>query len=195
MNNFYNFTIPEFYLRYGEDWDDFQTIVDDNVDYTYAKLLGLYWLNDIDRTPLRALEKILNALKINYSIADSIAVKKALLRKYVTKYADKGLGQQYLDLAEAVTGIVGEFYLESERGNWVWGDASWHNGATETEDDMTWGAGDVLIFIVYFDVKTSDSDELDQIQVLLRDKSMNPAFYQMYLIDYDSTGFTILRTI
>lgn len=194
MNNFFNFTIPEFYLRYGEDWEDFEDIVEDNVDYVYAKLLGLYWLIDIDRTPVRALEKVLRALKITYQIADSVSVKKALLRQYVTKYADKGLGQQYLDLAEAVTGIVGEFYVDYERGGWTWGEASWHDGATESEDDITWGA-ETGLFVIYFDVKTSDSDELDQIQVLLQDKTMSPAFYQIYLIDYDATGFTILRTI
>ena len=191
MNNYFNFQIPYFNDRYGEDWDSFKTIVDDNVDYAYAKVEGLYWLNDIDRTTVRAVEKALQALKIPFDATDTVAAKKAKLKTFVSKYADKGLAQPYIDLAYAVTGLAGEFTMEWERGGWIWGEASWYDGVDADEDTITWGAS-VSQFVVYFDVKTTDNNELDLIQSLLRDKSMKPAFYQIYLTD---SSFNILRTI
>ena len=47
-------------------------------------------------------------------------------------------------------------------------------------------------FYVFIDVKTTDSDLLDEIVSIYREGYLLPAFYKIYLIDSD---FNILRTV
>ena len=37
MNNFFNFQTPYFNQQFGSDWDDFNDITEENVDYIMDK--------------------------------------------------------------------------------------------------------------------------------------------------------------
>ena len=74
-----NFFIPHFNLNFGTDWDSFQTIVDDNVDNLFNKTYQLYWLQDISKMPVIALEKALKLCKIKFTLSNIQAVSGFLL--------------------------------------------------------------------------------------------------------------------
>ena len=174
-NNYFNFKIPSFNEEYGEDWEDFKTIVDDNVDHIISKTIDLYKLRDPSRMPIIALEKALQLRGIDFDSSDSVATKKYKLRKFNPTFRDKGLGDPYLDLAENITGTRGWIIWFNIGATWgvdAWGDGRW-GGNSENK------------FIILFNVKTTNSDELDTIVSLLQSKTMLPAFYKIFLIDDD----------
>ena len=86
-----------------------------------------------------------------------------------------------------VTGITGILYAGTDYVN-RWDVSRWQD-TTPAIDLIRWPS-DNPHFVIYFDVKTLDNGELDQIVDLLRDASVLPAFYQILLIDSD---FNILR--
>jgi hypothetical protein len=181
-NQFYNFRIPDFQDKYGDDWDGFQAVIDDNWDYVFKKAWELYHLVDLNRMPVRVVEYQMNLRSIDFSYSDTAVTKKVNLRNFVNKYVNKGLASVYLDIAEGVTGSVGDLYLDWDRSGFDWDVDHW---------DFTW-QDEGSKFIILFDVKTTDSGELDEIQALLQDESVKPAYYKIVLVDSD---FNILRSI
>jgi hypothetical protein len=177
--------------KYGEDWDDFRTIVDDNVDYVMNKTYQLYWLNNVDYMGVREVEKALLSMKIGTSSSETLPYKKEKLRKFLTIFANKGTADIYLDFAESVAGARGDIYMGYNLGVWRWGTSRWGIPGAPTVNDLRWTL-QYARFYVLIDVKTTDSSELDQITSIFRESYLLPAFYQIYLID---SSFNILRTI
>lgn len=183
MNNWFNFHIPYFYETYGSDWVSFRSIIDYEVDYLFNKIHTLYSLNDINKMSDTVITKWLVLMGIKYSVGESTTVKRIRLRTFISRYINKGLADVYLDVAEGITGIRGAIYSGISAGAWFWSTNKW--GAQK------WGTS-VGMYNVYFDVKTTDSTELDEIVILLQDPTLLPAFYKMYLID---SAWNILRTV
>ncbi len=190
MNNTFNYKHPEFQSKYGKDWDAFLTIINDAYDYFISKIWGLYRYRDVNTTPENALEVFLKARGISYDSSDTFLTKKIKFRKYLTKYRDKGLDLLYLDIQEGIVGTRGNITSGQSLGVWRWGYSRWHD-ATIQKDDMRWALAGSQ-FEIYIDCLTTDATQLDQITFLYRDKSLLPAFYQIYLVD---SNYTILRTI
>lgn len=191
-NNYFNFNIPEFHDKQGKDWSSFTTIVNSEVDTLIKKITELYWLNDINFMSTPQIEAVMNALKLSYESTDTLQMKKIKLRSFVSKYKNKSLEDTYLDPQESIVGTRGVIYDGNATGSFKWGSSKW--GSSATEDVIKWTETGPQ-FSIYVDVKTSDSTMLDQIQDIYQDPSMIPAFYQIYLIDFDSTQFDKLRTI
>lgn len=192
MNNYFNFNIPYFNQEYGEDWDNFKSIIDDNVDYLMEKTFHLYWLNDPNLWTEKITETQLDLYKIPYNSDDTFLTKKAKFYTGITRFKNKGLASIYIDAAADIVGVDGDIYSGSETSSWIWGESFWGDATTPfNAGEMAWGAS-VSQFYIYFDVKTTDSGELDEIELVLEDDMLLPAFYQMFLID---SSFTILRTI
>ena len=181
-NLFYNYNIPTFQNKYGDDWDGFQTVMDDNWDYAFQKAWEFYHLIDINRMLNRVVEYQLDLRSIDFSSSDTVLTKRINLRNFVNKYINKGLASIYIDIAFGVTGLDGDLYLDYSLNGWEWDTSEWN---------FSWQA-DESLFIVLFDVKTTDSGELDEIQLLLQDESVKPAYYKIILID---SSFNILRAI
>lgn len=191
MNNYFNFTIPDFNQRYGEDWNNFNTITENNVDYMIKKVIDLYRLNDITRTPLIVTEYIMKLLGLKIETTDTLSIKKYKVRKYNSTAKAKATNDLYLDYAENVVGTRGAIYNGYVIGSFVHDESSWPDSVTPNEDDWVWSNNETR-FIIYIDVKTLDEDLLDQIQTLYREDFLLPAFYVVYLIDSE---FNILRSI
>jgi hypothetical protein len=189
MNNFFNFKIPDF--KYGIDWDDFETIVEDNVDNLFESIWQLYWLNDPDYMSLQAVEKALKALKISFYTTDTLQLKKLRLRKFLTTFSNKASSDIYLDYAESIVGIRGVIYTGYTMGVWRWGISRRSDVSSIIPESIRWTSS-LTKFNIYIDVKTTDSDLLDVIVELYRLPYLYPAFYKIYLID---SNFTILRTV
>lgn len=190
MNNDYNFKIPVYNADYGKDWNNFLDIIEENIDHSFEKTWSLYHLQDIDRMPNRVIEILLDVFGILYNADDSTQVKRLLLRNNIAKYINKGLASLYLEVGESITGLVGGLYNYKTIGYFEWDKSSWYGNAPDS-DDIVWGNSGNLWY-VYFDVKTTDSNKLDDIQRLLQETPMKPAFYTIYLID---SSWNILRTI
>lgn len=191
MNNYFNFTLPAFNQEYGEDWTNFTTIVDDQVDYMVEKVISLYWLNDITMTPIIAAEYIMRLLGIPIIASDTLAVKKYKIRKFNTNARAKATADIYLDYAENIVGVRGVIYNGVDLGSFIHGVSSWPDPSNPDTDDWVWNS-ELTKFKIYIDVKTVITEELDAIQDLYRQDHLLPAFYQIYLID---SSFNILRTI
>ncbi len=189
-NNYFNFTLPTFMVQYGSDWIDFQTIVDDNVDNVMSKTYQLYWLNDPNNFTTRVSELVLDSLGISYSTTDTLLTKKIKIRTFLTKYANKGLADTYLEIGEDIVGTTGTIYTSLEDLNWLWGNSRWGSTGSTFLNSIKWN--NQPRFFIYIDVNTTDNDELDQIQLLMQEDSMLPAFYKIFLID---SSFNILRSI
>jgi hypothetical protein len=191
MNNWFNFSIPYFNSQFGEDWEDFNDIVEENVDYVMNKTYELYWLQDVSRMPLLAIEKALRVRGIETWPTEDIQSKRLKIRTFATNFNRKATGELYLDYAEAIVGIRGEIYGAYEFGESVWDMMIWPIPGTPDDADRVWETP-AIIFEIYIDVKTTDSDLLDAIVDEYRQKFLLPAFYQIYLVDED---MTILRTV
>jgi len=191
MNNWFNFNIPYFNSQFGSDWVDFQTIVDDNVDYVMNKTYDLYNLRNISKMPLLALELALKVRGIETWPTESLSSKRLKIRTFATIFKKKATGELYLDYAEAIVGTRGEIFNAYETGWSVWGVSSWHMAGVPDGGDRVW-ASPAVIFEIYVDVKTTDNDELDAIVLAYRQNFLLPAFYQIYLVD---SSMTILRTV
>ena len=189
-NNYFNFTLPFFSTQYGTDWEDFSTIINDNVDNIMKKTYQLYWLNDINSFTTRVSELVLDSLGIEYSSTDTLLTKKIKIRTFVTKYANKGLADTYLDIGEDIVGTSGTIYTSLSTLNWLWGTSRWGSTGDTNNDSIKWC--NQPRFYIYIDVDTTDNDELDQIQLIMEQDSLLPAFYRIFLID---SSFTILRII
>ena len=74
MNNFFNFTIPYFNSQFGEDWDSFNSITEENVDYIMDKTWQLYWLKRIDTLPVMALDYAIKLRGIEVDADDTVAL-------------------------------------------------------------------------------------------------------------------------
>ena len=191
MNDYFNFYLPDFQSNYGEDWDDFKTIVDDNVDYVMNKTYQLYWMNDITRTNIRAIELTMRALGIKIDPMDTLRTRKYNVRKFNASFRDKALDTLYLDYAEALVGTRGNIYSGYTLGTFVWNTSIWPVAGEPDETNFIW-ATEVSRFQIYIDVKTTDDTLLDEIVVMYRQDHLLPAFYQIYLVD---SSFNILRTV
>lgn len=191
MNNFFNFTIPYFNSQFGEDWDDFNSITEENVDYVVDKTWQLYWLKRIDTLPIIALDYAIKLRGIEVDADDTIALKKFKLRKFNTTFKDKGASSFYLDYQEAIVGTRGTVYDGLSLGSSVWGRSIWPSSSIESDTEWVW-VGSSSLFNIFIDVKTTDSDLLDDIVAVYRQRSMLPAFYKIFLID---SSFTILRSV
>jgi len=179
MNNYFNFKIPDFQQKYGEDWNDFLSVVDDNVDNIINKTIQLYWLKDPSRMTLLALEASLDLRGITYTTNDSTATKKFKLRQFNPTFRDKGLADPYLDLAENITGVRGSLSYYNLYSVWDGSGVLWDGDSTRWDGD---GEG---IFVILFNIKTTDPDQINTILTLLKEKTMKPAFYYLILIDDD----------
>lgn len=191
-NNFFNFKLPEFYEKYGSDWSDFITTMDDNTDHVFDKVWQLYWLNDINLWTEKVTEHYLDTYKIDYDSSDTFQSKKSKFKTGVTKFKDKALASIYIEAAQDITGIAGDLYSGYSSSSWVWSESFIGDSSTAIQTDEIMFGGGTAQFRIYFDVKTTDSGELDLIQDMLEDEVLRPAFYDMYLID---SSFNILRTI
>lgn len=187
----WNFKLPVYCEKYGTDWTNFLSIVEENgYDHTIKKIWELYWLVQIDKMSEKIVQIYIDLLKIPYASTDDLKTKKLRLRTFVSKQADKALEDIYLDIGEGIVGIRGNLYLEDNLV-WRWDSGRWYGGTDRLQQFLRWPSSNPK-FVVYFDCKTLDSTELDQIQELLRDDNILPAFYKMYLVD---DNFNILRTI
>ena len=192
MNNFYNFQTPYFNQQFGSDWNDFDDITEENVDYIMNKTWQLYWLRRIDTMPVMALEQALRLRAIEVDATDSIALKKYKLRKFNTSFKEKGTADFYLDYQEEIVGTRGVIYSGLYFGASIWGSSSWAiSGGTPSGTELVW-ATTYSPFHIYIDVKTTDSALLDELVAVYRQTFLRPAFYQIYLVD---STFTILRSI
>lgn len=191
-NNYFNFTIPAFQDRYGEDWDDFNDIIEDNTDYLIEKTIQLKWLVDPNYMTTRVVEMALKALDVDYSAVDTLAIKKNLLRKFLTSFEDKSLDTLYLDYAEDIVGTRGTIYSAWDINSWRWDYSRWHDPDDDPEiDDIKW-TGETRSYFIFIDVKTTDSSLLDDIVDVYRLDYLLPAFHKIFLIDSD---FNVLRTV
>ncbi len=196
-NNFYQFKIPYFNEKYGSDWDSFTTVINDNVDYVMNKTYQLYWLFDPNYYTTRVAEAVSDSLEIDYTEITTLAVKKYNIRKFLTKYANKGLADTYLDVQEAIVGTRGVIYTGYQYG--------WKHHTTSTDNNNRWGSATSGTFggafkwtkaspqfYIYIDAKTTDSGLLDLLVEEYRQPSMLPAFYQIYIVDSSNN---LLRTV
>jgi len=190
MNKFFNVKYPEFLEKYGKDWDSFKTILNEAVDHYFKKAWDIYYFNNVNTISERAIEQVLRLLKIEFNSADTYLTKKIKLRFFVSQYKKKGLAEIYLDLQEKVVGTRGFITSGQSLGVWRWGYSKWHGSAIDATD-MRWSLAGSQ-FEIYINCQTADSTLLDQIVALYRQKSVNPAFYRIYLVD---DSFVILRTI
>ena len=192
MNNFFNFQTPYFNQQFGSDWDDFNDITEENVDYVMNKTWQLYWLRRIDTMPVMALEQALRLRAIEVDATDSIALKKYKLRKFDTSFKEKGTADFYLDYQEEIVGTRGAIYSGLYFGASIWGSSSWAiSGGTPSGTELVW-ATTYSPFHIFIDVKTTDSALLDELVAVYSQTFLRPAFYQIYLVD---STFTILRSI
>lgn len=192
MNNFFNFQIPFFNSQMGSDWDDFNDITEENVDYIMNKTWQLYWLRRIDTMPVMALEQALRLRAVEVDATDSIALKKYKLRKFNTSFKEKGTADFYLDYQEEIVGTRGVIYSGLYFGASIWGSSSWAiSGGTSSGTELVW-ATTYSPFHIFIDVKTTDSALLDELVAVYSQTFLRPAFYQIYLVD---STFTILRSI
>lgn len=189
-NDFFNIKIPNFQEKYGEDWAQWKSIVEEFNDYLFQKTWELYFLNDLNRISERALEFLLDSLRVHYDANDTLLTKKLKLRTYVSQYENKALSQVYLDIQEAIVGTRGVIYSGYEVGVWRWGVSRWKGSGT-SGTNIRWAVNGAQ-FEIYINVKTSDSTLLDQIQAMYRRPSLKPAFYKIYLVD---DNFVTLRTV
>ena len=191
MNNFFNFEIPYFNEKYGTDWDDFNTIVEDNTDYYFEKIWQLYWLNDPNYYSTRVVEKVLDSLGVPYGPTDTLEMKKLSVRKFLTNFRDKGLDSVYLDIQEAVVGTRGVIYTGLDAGVTRWNISRWAVKGNVGFWARKWSTP-ITKFYIYIDCKTLDNTELDTIMYAYRQDFILPAFYQIYLTD---SSLNILRTV
>lgn len=191
MNDTFNFQIPLFNEKYGEDWADFKMITDDAVDYLFEKTWQLYWLVDPNYMTVRVAERVLQALGLEYSSTDTLYSKKYQIRKFLTSFADKSLADVYLDIAEGIVGVRGVIYSGLTFGVWKWATSRWTSVGATFPVGIKWGSASSK-FNIYIDVKTLVAAELDAIVTEYRRGYILPAFYQIYLID---TAGNILRTV
>lgn len=191
MNSWYEFKIPYFNEQFGSDWTSFITIVDDNVDYVMNKTYDLYKLRDVATMPVLALEMALKLRDIETWPTEDLRSKKLKVRKFATASQSKGTKDLYLDYAEAIVGIRGSAYNGYALGESDWGVMAWPTPGSPDASDRVWSTPTIM-FDIYIDVKTTDSDLLDEIVLTYRQKFLLPAFYQIYLVD---SSLNILRTV
>lgn len=189
MNNFFNFNIPYFCDKYGNDWSDFTTITDENVDYSIGKIWDLYKLADPNFFTTPVAELVGRSLDLSFDTTDTLKTKKYRIRKFLTMFKDKGTDAFYLDPQESIVGTRGVIYSSLDYGSWIWEESTW--GDTDGAENILW-SGDDAQFFVYIDCKTTDNDLLDQIVDAYSAEYMLPAFYKIYLID---SNFEILRSV
>lgn len=191
MNNWFNFSIPRFNEQYGSDWDSFNDIVEDNVDYIYAKTEQLYSLKDPGRLSVQAIEKALSVRGIEFSEATPISVKRKNLRAFVLANKSKGMSKVYLDYAEAVVGQRGQVYNGYSTGSWVWGASKWPTPSAIDSSALIHSTPQTL-YDIYIDVKTENSDLLDDIVYAFRQSFLLPAFYKIHLVN---SSLQVLRRV
>lgn len=195
-NKFFNFSIPKFNQNYGSDWSGFTTIINDNVDNLFLKIWQIYHLIDIDRMSATVLEYWISLKGIISNDDDTVPIKKAKLRQWLTKHRDKGLAVIYEERCSSVTGLTPTIYNGADFV-WRWPDnaqtmgSRWQGSGDPELDYIRW-PDDNPQFSILIDVKTLVAAELDEIVALLRERPVLPAFYKIYLIDSD---FNILRTV
>jgi len=190
-NNFFTFTRPYYTQKYGEDWADFDTIVDDTTDYTFEKVWQLYWLNDPNYFTTRICEIVLESLGIQYELTDTLKSKKLAIRKFLTQFKNKGISEVYLDIQESIVGTRGDVYTGLDAGVTRWNASRWGVTGNVGTWARKWSTS-TTPFYIYIDCKTVDNGELDQIMYEFRKSHLLPAFYQIYLTD---SSLTILRTV
>ncbi|TGN20818.1 hypothetical protein [Leptospira idonii] len=190
MNHFFNIKFPEFIEKYGKDWTQFQTILNEYVDFYFKKVWELYQFNNVNTINEKAIDWILKALKIEYTGNDNLKTKKIKLRYFISQYRKKGLAEIYLNLQEAVVGERGSIVSGQSLGVWRWGFSRWH-GSTIQASDIRWSLAGSQ-FEIYINCKTTENSLLDEIVLLYRQSSILPAFYKIYLVD---DSYNILRTV
>lgn len=182
MNNFFNFQLPVFQEKYGNDWTDFKTITDDNVDYFMAKIWDLYKLNDPNFYTTRVAEIVLDSLGVPYSAPETLVTKKQYVRKFLTNFKDKGSADVYLDIQETIVGTRGTIYTSLDYFTWLWDESTW--GDTDEVENIIW-SGDDAAYYVFIDCKTTNAALLTQIVDSYNQDFLFPAFYKIILVDSD----------
>lgn len=120
-NNYFNFKIPDFNEKFGDDWDNFKTIIDSEVDTLISKIMRLYWMMDPSKMPIRAVELAMQLRDITINDDDSLTVKRGKVRDYNSRYTNKGLAEPYEQLVEDVTGETPIFTLGITINGWIIG--------------------------------------------------------------------------
>jgi len=183
MNEFFNFKIPDYNLRYGLDWGNFKSIVGDNVDYVFKKIFECYHLKDLNKMPLSIIERFLKQYKIDFYPTDTTETKITKLRFYFQSQKRKTLQDFYLDLIENIVGVRGIIYSGEEiSGAFEWDTSAWYDDEAIDPDSITWGS-ESSKFLIFINVKTIDEELINQILSVLRAENILPAFYKIFLID------------
>jgi hypothetical protein len=194
MNNYFNFIIPEFNQRYGVDWEDFTEIIDYEVDNVMNKTYQLYWLREVDKMPLLALELSMKLRGITVFSDETIQQKRLRVRSFNTDFKRKATEDIYLDYAEEIFGERGDTYPGYLISNRVWGTSHWPIPSSPDSDDMIW-SGLSSHFTVYVMPKpsgTASDADLDELVATYQEPFLLPAFYKIFLID---NNYQIVRSV
>lgn len=190
-NKFFNPKLPEFITKFGKDWTSFRTLFDSWVDDTVDKVFGLRHEKSINNGSLKSIERQMRTKGITIDVLDTLLDKKIKLRQFVKKHQKKGMEETYLDPIQEIVGVRGVIYSGRDVRTWKWNSSRWRRtDAVEANTDIIWSIS-VPRFVIYIDVKTTDSGLLDEIQQLLEGE-LRPAYYTIKLID---SAFNVLRTI
>jgi len=194
-NKIYNFFLPRFQEKFGKDWQGFTDILQDNYDHYLGKVLSLYHLLDLNRSPDNAVQRLSTSMDVPLADGDPPDTVRKKQRAYFAKYADKGLPAIYIAEANEVTGGPdGEFRAGANIG-WIWGTSHWAESPSSGDvEEIQWAQTQATAhqFVVFFDAKTVDSGELDDIQARFRRPDLRPAWHKIFIVD---SSDTILREI
>ncbi len=192
-NNFVNFELPRFQDKYGTDWDDYVSIRQEFLDHIALKIWQIYHLNNVGTMGEKAMEFLLQSLRIEFDSTDTFLTKKIKLRTFVSRYQRKSLEDVYLDIQEEIVGTRGTIYSGHSVGVWRHEYSRRFGAETPVQQaEHIRHSSSGSQFETYIDVQTSDATKLDQITALYRIPSIRPAFYQIYLVN---GNFTVLRTV
>lgn len=190
-NKFFNPKFPEFITKFGKDWTSFRTLFDSWVDDIVDKIFRIRHEKSINNGSLKSIERQMRSKGITIDATDTLLDKKIKLRQFVKKHQKKGMEETYLDPIQEIVGIRGVIYSGRDVRTWKWNFSRWRRtDAVESNTDIIWSIS-VPRFVIYIDVKTTDSGLLDEIQQLLEGE-LRPAYYTIKLID---SNFNVLRTI
>ncbi len=194
-NKIYNFFLPAYQKKFGKDWQGFTDILQENYDHYLGKALTLYHLLDLNRSPDNAVQRLSTSMDVPLADGDDPDTIRKKQRNYFAKYADKSLPEIYIAEANEVTGGPdGEFRPGTNIG-WIWGTSHWaESPSSGSVEEIQWAtvAATVHHFVVFFDAKTVDAGELDEIQTRFRRPDLRPGWNKIFIVDASDN---ILREI
>jgi len=167
----------------------------ENYDHYLGKVLTLYNLLDLNRSPDNAVQRLSTSMDVPLADGDDPDTVLKKQRAYFAKYSNKILPVIYIDEANEVTGGPdGEFRSGSIEG-WIWGTSHWVESPSSGDiEEIQWSTVAAIAqhFFIFFDAKTADAGELDEIQTRFRRDDLRSAFHKMFIVDASDN---ILREI